>query len=508
MSKRLRTWHRAVLSTATVAVLVAFAFADADAALARFEFVDDSRVAQVEAMTEKGIAYFRLRDVALAVSGIRYRNPSTGKVTLSVADHQMSVTPDSRFAVLDRTVENIMEPVLIRRGDVWVPTGFLTRLLAHSLDSQIRWLPAERTVRVERLRPSVDSLQLRQTTDGTIVELGLTSPAEFSAVSRSRASVEVMLSGARLPDSLAVEQNTEYVSGVLLEESPDGVRAEITLTDRAGSYSARLLGNPPRIEVLVRGSIESATPSLELRGVKHLLPESDSLFATPGLGLETVMIDPAHGGSDRGAVGRRGLEEKVVTLALARELSYALQRKGFYVFMTRSSDSLVPEHRRAEIANLADADIFVGLQCGAWYSGWARGFGVDYYEPPGWQPEDESVRRGRGLPRVETRAPSGAVDELIWEKLQEGHVAESRALARAVDASMKASLSLNDRGVGRRSSRVLGGCAMPAVQVELGYITNRDEEALLSDESFLREAAQAIADGIAAYRSGAKERGQ
>ncbi len=507
MSSRRHGWRHVSVAVAALSLWAAVSVSTA-AGPARFEFADEGRVAQVETMTENGNVYFRLADVALAVSGVRYWNPRTGKVTLSVADHRVSVTPDSRFAVFDTSVENIMDPVLIRRDDVWVPVGFVTRVLGPSLDSRITWLPDETVARVERLRPSVDSLTVRQTTDGTLVDLGLTSRATFRAESRSRATIEVIIPGAQLPDSLGVEQETEYVTGVFLEAGPDGVRAEIGLTDGAGSYSADLLSNPPRIQVLVRGGVESATPSLELRDLKHLLPESDDMFTAMGSGLETVMIDPAHGGRDPGAIGRDGLEEKDVTLSLARELSRALQRKGFYVFMTRSSDSDVPAYRRAEIANLADADIFVRLQCGAWYSGWARGFSVDYYQPPGWAAETETVRRGRGLPRVQTVAEPGPADELDWDKLQEGHIAGSRALARALDASMKSSLSLNDRGVGRRTSPVLAGCAMPAVQIELGYITNRDEESLLSDEGFLREAARAIADGIAAYRTAAKERDQ
>ncbi len=507
MSMRTSGWRRATLAAAAALVLLSVA-GSAWASVARFEFVDDGRVAQVEMMAEDGSVYFRLRDIATAVSGIRYWSPKTGKATLSVGEHRMSVTPDSRFAALDTSVENMMSPALERGGEVWVPVGFVTRMLAVSLDSHINWVPDDNTARVEKLRPSVESLTIQQTADGTVVELGLTSPAQFQAESRSRATIEVFVPGAQLPDSLGVDKSTEYVSGVLLEAGPDGVRAEISLTDEAGSYSADFLENPPRIDVLVRGGVDSATPSLELRDVKHLLPESDSMFGTAGKGLETVMIDPAHGGNDAGAVGQGGLEEKTVTLALARELSRALQRKGFYVFMTRSSDSAVPEYRRAEIANLAGADIFVGLQCGAWYSGWARGFGVDFYEPPGWQTGEEKGGNGRGLPRIQTPSSTGPVEELNWETLQEGHIAESRSLARALDASLGSSLPLRDRGVGRRTSRVLAGCAMPAVQIELGYITNRDEEALLSDESFLREAARAIADGVAAYRSGAKERGQ
>ena len=81
------------------------------------------------------------------------------------------------------------------------------------------------------------------------------------------------------------------------------------------------------------------------------------LWRLLGMGVKTIMIDPGHGGRDPGATGPSGSVEKDVTLALARELSRVLRREGFYVFMTRSSDSYVPLKRRAELSNLAAADI-------------------------------------------------------------------------------------------------------------------------------------------------------
>ncbi|MFH1502456.1 MAG: N-acetylmuramoyl-L-alanine amidase [Candidatus Eisenbacteria bacterium] len=493
--------------TAALAVLLAVCHAlAADAVLTRFAFVDEDRVAQVETLTEDGGAYFRLSDIALAVSGIRYWNPRTGKMTLSVGDHLIAMNSDSRFAALDRSVENLRAPAVTRRGVFWVPSGFVTGVLASALNADIEWVPDEKAVTITRLRPAVESLSLRSTVDGTVVDMGLTGSVDFTARSRTRAAIEVLMPGARLPDSLGVAVGTDHVSAVLVEESPEGVRAEIVLTDRAGSYGAEFLRDPARIEVLVRGGFESKTPGPALMNVKQLLAQSDDPFRAAGHGTETVMIDPGHGGRDAGSRGRGGLLEKDATLAVARALGRALQREGFYAFMTRSSDSQVPDERRSELANLADADIFVSIQCGAWYSGWAGGFSVCYYEPPHSTARVGTVEQSRGLPRFETERASAATDDLMWGRLQENHIAESRELARAVRASMGEALPLRDRGVGRRSAGVLSGCDMPAIQIELGYITNRDEEALLTDEDFIGDAVRAIARGIAAYRSGVEKR--
>jgi N-acetylmuramoyl-L-alanine amidase len=473
--------------------------------VARMEF-EDGGGARVEMMRQDGETYFRLSDVALAVDGIRYWNPNLRKMTLLVGNHRITMAEDSRFGALDREVVNLKAPAVFADSEFWVPVGFLTGPLATATNAEVTWDPRERRLNVRALRPAVRSVDLRDTGDGTAVELGLTGPTDYQARSRTRGTVEVMFPGARLPDSLGVDAGTGLVSGVVIEESPEGVRAEVAVTENAGSYDVDLLSDPYRLEVLVHGSYSQETPTPQLREAKHLLPQADDVLGLYGRGIETVMIDPAHGGSDDGARGRSGLKEKDVTLAFARQLASALQSKGFYSFMTRSSDSFVPDERRSEIANLAVADVFISVQCGAWYSGWASGFSVCYYEPPASNGDAGAVQRGRGLPRVAGDAPDGVKDDLRWDRLQEQHIGESRTLARAVDASMEDALPLRNRGVEGRSLPVLAGCSMPAIQVEIGFITNRDEEALLSDPEFLRDVARAVASGIAAYRSKVEER--
>jgi N-acetylmuramoyl-L-alanine amidase len=212
------------------------------------------------------------------------------------------------------------------------------------------------------------------------------------------------------------------------------------------------------------------------------------------------MIDPGHGGRDPGAVGPSGSAEKDATLALALELSRLLQREGFYVFMTRSSDSYVPLKRRAELSNLAAADVFVSLQADAWYSRSAGGFRVAYYAPTAvrWRPRGRS--RGGGLRYVEgTGAPLNE-SGLEWDHVQDAFRDESRKLAGAVHDRMAEDLAVADRGIASRSLSVLSGCAMPAIMIEVGFISNGGDEERLADEGFRRDAARAIARGIADYR--------
>lgn len=502
--------RKLLMASVSLAVLAACLGPGAtDARSAEIELRTSDGTTGVETLLEGGFTYFRLEDVARAVTGVRHYNPVTGKVTLVVGAHRISMTPGSRFAALDRSVENMSGPLLYREGRFWVPAGFLTRVLATALNATIEWIPAEGRVSAVPLGPVISSVTIDdREEEGTIVSLALSGPADFDASSASAESVEVFIAGATLVDSLEIPYAAGHVLRLTANQTDRGVRAVVGVDASAGAYDAEFLTNPPRVEIRVGKPTAASPPSPELRGVRRLRPDRGvDLDWTDG-GIETVMIDPSGGGRVAGSTGPEGTAAKDVTLSLARALATALQREGFYVFMTRSSDAFVPAKRRAEIANLAEADVFVSLDCDAWYSGWARGFKVSYYDPPASVGAGDGGGRGQGLPREQTAPSERAVGDLLWGRAQEDYLAESRALARAVHSRMEHDLPLDDRGVGRLTLGVLSGCAMPAIRVELGFISNADEELLLSDERFLRDAARAIAQGVVEYRSGAEGRAQ
>lgn len=488
---------------------VAVGAPDAPAAEARLEFADGGAATRVETLLGNGETYFLLADIARAVAGVRHYNPSTGKVTLVVGSHRIAMVPGSRFVAFDRSVENISLPLLYRGGSFWVPPGFLTRVLARALNASVEWDRAEGLVSILEFGPVVSSVEVEERSGGdAVATFTLSEATDFSAESTVIESVEVFIADATLADSAASYGGAGHISAVSVWETDRGVRAAIAVSAGAGAYRARILANPPRLEVVVTSASRDASPQLELRAGRSL---SADRSVDPGRlegGIETVMIDPGGGGRELGPEGRGGAAGKDVTLALARALSAALQREGFHAFMTRSSDTGVPIRRRSEIANLTEADVFVSLECDAWQSGWARGFRVSYYEPALTDRGDRRRGRGGGLPREYEGPPERAADDLMWNRAQEDFLAESRVLARAVHASMEERLPLRDRGVGRRTLAVLSGCAMPAIRVDLGFISNGEEETLLTDDRFLRDAARAIARGIVEYRSRAEGRMQ
>jgi len=493
-----RTLDRALGPAAVLAaVLLMFACsARADTFSVQF---GDGRTDIVHTARIDGGSYFRLADVARAFGASRHWNPRTSKMSLAVGIHRLSMASGSQFVALDGDAMNVGSPVLLREGEFWVPERFLTTTMALAVNSNVDVSSVGSLISVAKLGAVLTGLDIEERADGTAAILELNDRAAFAVSSRDRGRVDVFLPGASLPDSTYVLEGSGLVTSITAERSEAGVNAIVRVDPSATSYEAQMHTNPPRLEVTLGSERRELVPSPLLKGTKNLLGTCSSPLEAAHTGVTTVMIDPGHGGADPGKYGRQGLIEKEVTLAIAEEAARRLRSEGFYVFMTRSSDSFVSVKRRAEIANLAGAHIFVSIHAGSWHSGGARGFRVTYYTPTQDYLVDKNRAGGRGLRRGNYGARRGEVGELLWGEVQEGLADQSRSLARAVNRNMAGSLPNPDRGVGGADIAVLAGCAMPAVLVEAAFITNSSDAELLADSDFQEDVGRAIARGVAEY---------
>ena len=499
MSSARRTFALATLAVASALLLNTPALSDVFLMES-----DDGRTDHIEAMRVDGGWCFRLADVAKAVGASRHWNPRTSKMSLAVGIHRLSMTSDSQFVSLDGEAINLHRPVVLRGGEYWVPPRFMTYALGLAVNSTIAVDEVRSAIFVDKLGAVVISVDLEERPDGTVVVTALNDRAEFAVRSRERGRIDFFLPGAALLDSLHVIEGVGLVSSVTLEQSEAGVNGVVRAEPSATAYDAQMHTDPPRLEVVLVSEQTQSIPAPLLKGTKSLL--SASPFEAQNDGVLTVMLDPGHGGSDSGRVGRQRLVEKDVSLAVADEVARYLRREGFYVFMTRSSDSHVPIKRRAEIANLSGADIFVSIHCGAWHSGGAAGFRVSYHVPTKDDRIDRNSAGTRGLRRGSFDARARDVGDLAWGGLQESLRTDSRALARAVRDHMSADLPNYDRGVGGADLAVLAGCAMPAVLVEPAFITNSSDAVLLADPSFREAVGRAIALGVTEYSNWSKGR--
>jgi len=201
--------------------------------------------------------------------------------------------------------------------------------------------------------------------------------------------------------------------------------------------------------------------------------------------VRTVVLDPGHGGYDKGAMCRYG-SEKNFALDVARQLRPLLQAKGFRVIMTREGDYFVPLEVRARIANAARDSIFVSIHFNATdRDPSATGFEIFSFTP-------------RGAPSTSDNwVTSNSASVQAGSKVD----AQSMALSACIYHSLLGHIPEFDRGIKRARFAVLRLTEVPAVLVEGGFLTERGESRLIAKKDWRGRLAQAISVGIENYRA-------
>jgi N-acetylmuramoyl-L-alanine amidase len=225
------------------------------------------------------------------------------------------------------------------------------------------------------------------------------------------------------------------------------------------------------------------------------------LDLAPAGGIRTIVVDAGHGGEEEGAKGPDGTLEKHVTLSVARRLKAALEaRLGVRVILTRDGDQTVGLDERAALANNNKADMFVSLHANASVRSSASGAEVFYLSLEEYGDQAQRVARGEteALPVVGGGARD--IEVILWEMAQARYIEESAALARAVEAALREHVPMSPRAIQQAPFRVLVGANMPAVLVEMGFITNAEQARQLTSEGFQSSIVQALVDSIVRFR--------
>jgi len=259
--------------------------------------------------------------------------------------------------------------------------------------------------------------------------------------------------------------------------------------------------------VAVEDSVSTPTPEAVGSELTLAPPLAKGVGGLPaGRSWRRVVIDAGHGGVDHGAAGVSGALEKEITLGVAQGCARELRKLGFEVIETRVSDQAVRLERRSATANAQGAGLFVSIHANS--AGRATIAGVETYYMD--LSSDEAASR---LAERENRARSVAGDpssdptEAMLADLRMGAFAkQSSALAAQVHRQLVSGLRefyggerIRDRGLRTAPFWVLLDSQMPAVLVELGYLTNASEERRLRTHGFQRLAARAIATAIAEF---------
>jgi N-acetylmuramoyl-L-alanine amidase len=231
-------------------------------------------------------------------------------------------------------------------------------------------------------------------------------------------------------------------------------------------------------------------------------PQDTPPAASKSKPIETICIDPGHGGEDLGALGKSKLLEKNLTLQISKKLKKLIESKtGLRVIMTRNQDSEVSLNSRASIANNQQAQMFVSNHVNSSFRKSAYGSETYFVSLQATDPEAMELARKENQ-NPEDPGETIKNDELkmiLWNMAQTEYIRESSSLAEYIQNELNDLLGTRNRGVKQAPFRVLMRTAMPAVLVETAFISNPAEEKKLQSEEFLDKIAFAIFNGISKF---------
>ncbi|MDD5129112.1 MAG: N-acetylmuramoyl-L-alanine amidase [Candidatus Omnitrophica bacterium] len=236
-----------------------------------------------------------------------------------------------------------------------------------------------------------------------------------------------------------------------------------------------------------------------------LFPQVVSTYRRQARGkinLNKVVIDAGHGGNDPGAIGKNGLREKDVNLDIARRLSDLLRAEGVRTVLTRSSDKFIPLSGRVNIANRSGADLFISLHSNANRSRSLSGFEVYYVAPSISDSKRASMTAKSASLRLKNAvfaSNSPDLQAIIWDMIYTNSRAESIDLAHSLCRVMDSSIDANILGVKGARFQVLKGVRTPGVLIEVGFVSNLNEERLLRSSAYRQKLAEGILEGIRGY---------
>jgi len=219
--------------------------------------------------------------------------------------------------------------------------------------------------------------------------------------------------------------------------------------------------------------------------------------------IRTICIDPGHGGSDLGAVSRSDLKEKEITLKVAKRLRAMIESKlGLHVVMTRESDDEVSLNSRVAKANNQKAQMLISIHVNSSFRKSATGPETFYVSLKATDQEAFLLSQKENSAFNEEIGKLASDDELkmiLWDMAQNEYIKESAKLADYIQYELNILMDTQNRGVKQAPFRVLMRAAMPAILVEIAFISNFSEEKKLKDDAFLGKVAVALYTGISKY---------
>ena len=438
-------------------------------------------------------------DELAAVFKLTVREDALGALTVTYKDKTIVLTNQALASVAGRLV-SLPAPALRSGNRWWVPLDFISRALGLIYDTKLELRKPSHLLIVGDLHVPRVTVRYDLVAPGGRLTLDAT-PRVNSIVTQENGTLLSVRFDADALDIAAPPLAAQGPQGLV-----QGVRVldATTLGVDLGPHAAGFRAASLPVETTMRLTIDIlATPTEASPGAPGGAGPPPGADLPPSLrppepAIQTIAIDPGHGGVDEGVVGEAGTKEKDLTLAVARRIKAAIEaRLGIRVLLTRGDDSDLALEDRTSGANNNKADLFISLHANASIRPEVIGTSI-YYAAF----ESTAVSRAfAGVERLPTFSGAMRDIELVaWDLAQTHHLDQSMAFAAILENRLKERVVLATRPLGGAPLAVLASTNMPAVLIEMGFLTNIGQEKQLAGGEWQNVFVQGVTEAIIDFR--------
>ncbi|HLD29323.1 MAG TPA: N-acetylmuramoyl-L-alanine amidase [bacterium] len=459
----------------------------------------DIKTVTVKVETVRNGASSESRETLHLIGGMGYFDADTVKKIYGlpvriegdalVLGEKITLKADSVSVLFGRDKRSLRKELKRIEGEFYVPLElFLTKAFTSQTKMRSFWNYSESSLKVVQ-EGKHDYVRFQSFTEFDRVYLELRRKQKVVMADKD-GKVALTLSGADFFPPAGI--TSELIKDVDISRGEKGILILVTLTEKAGIYELKELNRDWVLDVYTK----QEPPAVPKKLSQPLRPEAGRKEK-----IETVVLDPGHGGKDPGAVGRRGLREKDVNLAIAKRVEKKLKSRGFKVVMTRGYDVYLPLSQRTILANRREGHAFVSIHCNSSHNPNTCGVEVFFMSDKASDQEAGKVAQFENavLDMEEEELEENKLNQLLWSMAINRFMNESSLLGKALLDEMKEYFPSLQRGVKQAGFHVLKGVQMPSVLIEVGFLSNSREEKLLSKKKYQEKIAQAICQGICDY---------
>ncbi len=451
------------------------------------EIHHEGKTYQFEVKSIRGVDYLLLEDLASTFGGSATWEADSKRFTLKVGELSVRFLPDNPFVVVDGSLVNLPLPPVLEGGRLLIPIPILSRILSRPFEKDFFWNRGTGVLTIERQRHNIEAIRIAASPSLTQVTVETAKPLSFAfKLEPSRLTLD--LTGGIFSPRLSRDGPQGLVEEVTLQQFDNLARISFALRPGVGKIDTISLTQPPRAMVFLSRKAERKQPKKKA-------------------GLRKVLVDPGHGGKDPGAVGPTGYREKDANLDMAKMLKKKLEKLGLQVVLSREDDSFVSLRERTALAERKECDLFISIHCNAAPKRRRRkGRGVETYflseAKTDWARAVEARENAaiRFEPPDESLPSADPVFNILFEMAQNEFLNESSHLAECIQVELAEKLPTEDRGVQQAGFYVLAGAFMPAVLVEVAFISNPEEEKLLQQRWFRERAVEGMYWGVKRFK--------